>query len=77
MVEEQSILATIATVLAAIAFVAIAWWAFAPKRKKRFEEASQLPFADENDPKQNEAAETSKAADKNEPQSTDDVARRN
>ncbi len=35
------------TVLVAIAFVGICWWAFSPKRKKKFDEAAQLPFADE------------------------------
>lgn len=74
---DQGTLGAVATVLAAIAFVAIAWWAFSPKRKKRFDEASKLPFADENNSKRDEAADPSKAADKHEPQSTDDVARRN
>lgn len=75
---DQGTLGAIATVLAAIAFVAIAWWAFSPRRKKRFDEASKLPFADEPENKQHEAADTSRAADKHEPQSTDDdVARRN
>lgn len=74
---DQGTLGAIATVLAAVAFVAIAWWTFSPKRKKRFDEASKLPFADENNSEHNEAAKPSEAADKNEPQSTDDVARRN
>ena len=30
-----------------IAFIGICGWAFAPKRKARFEEAANLPFADE------------------------------
>lgn len=37
----------ISTILVAIAFFAICWWAFSPKRKKRFDEAANLPFADE------------------------------
>ncbi len=36
-----------ATVLVAIAFFAVCWWAFSPSRRKQFEEAAQLPFADE------------------------------
>lgn len=35
------------TVLIAIVFAGVCWWAFAPRRKKRFEEAANLPFADE------------------------------
>lgn len=41
-------LRALSTVLVAIAFVGICWWAFAPKRKKRFEDAANLPFADEH-----------------------------
>lgn len=37
------------TVLVAIAFFAVCWWAFSPKRKKKFDEAANLPFADEKD----------------------------
>ncbi|BFM21180.1 cbb3-type cytochrome oxidase subunit 3 [Gilvimarinus japonicus] len=39
----------ISTVLAAIAFVGICWWAFAPSRRKRFDDDANLPFADEQD----------------------------
>ena len=39
----------ISTVLAAIAFVGICWWAFAPRRRKRFDDDANLPFADEQD----------------------------
>lgn len=35
------------TVLVAVAFVGVCWWAFAPKRKARFDEAANLPFADD------------------------------
>ncbi|GAA5526146.1 hypothetical protein Maes01_02741 [Microbulbifer aestuariivivens] len=41
------ILRQIAVVLGAVAFLAVCWWAFSPKRKKRFEEDAKLPFADE------------------------------
>lgn len=40
-------LRSVATVLVAVAFVAVCWWAFSPSRRKRFDEAAQLPFADE------------------------------
>ncbi|MEW5249948.1 cbb3-type cytochrome oxidase subunit 3 [Microbulbifer discodermiae] len=44
---DINVLRQIAVVLGAVAFIAICWWAFSPKRKKRFEEDAQLPFADE------------------------------
>ncbi|MBB3062957.1 MULTISPECIES: cbb3-type cytochrome oxidase subunit 3 [Microbulbifer] len=40
-------LRVIGVVLGALAFLGICWWAFSPKRKKRFEEDAKLPFADE------------------------------
>jgi cytochrome c oxidase cbb3-type subunit IV len=38
----------IATVLALIAFVAVWIWAWSGKRKRAFDEAANLPFADDN-----------------------------
>ena len=38
----------LATVFAMIAFLGVVWWAFSSKRKKRFDDAAQLPFADED-----------------------------
>lgn len=40
------VLHSIATVAALIAFFAIAWWAYSPKNKKRFEEDAQLALDD-------------------------------
>ena len=40
-------LQTIATVSAFIAFIGVAWWAYSPKNKKRFEEDAQLALDDE------------------------------
>lgn len=37
----------IGTALALLAFCAICWWAFSPRNRSRFEEAAQLPFADD------------------------------
>lgn len=37
----------LATVFVMIAFFGVCWWAYGPKRKSQFEEAAQLPFADE------------------------------
>ncbi|HAV48447.1 MULTISPECIES: CcoQ/FixQ family Cbb3-type cytochrome c oxidase assembly chaperone [Psychrobacter] len=41
-------LQTIATVSAFIAFVGVAWWAYSPKNKKRFEEDAQLALDDKD-----------------------------
>ena len=54
-------LRSLATVLVAIAFAAVCWWAFSPSRRKKFDEAAQLPFADE--PQQPAEDEASSAAD--------------
>ncbi|WGL16630.1 cbb3-type cytochrome c oxidase subunit 3 [Microbulbifer bruguierae] len=44
---DIDILRQISVVLGALAFLAVCWWAFSPKRRKRFEEDAKLPFADE------------------------------
>ena len=46
-----SFLQGISTIFVMLAFAGVCWWAFSPKRKKKFEDAANLPFADE--PKQN------------------------
>ncbi len=38
----------IGTLLAFIAFISVCVWAWSDKRKARFDEAAQLPFADEH-----------------------------
>lgn len=48
---DSGTLGAISTVLVMIAFFGVCWWAFSPKRKKRFEEDANLPFADEQPPK--------------------------
>ena len=40
------VLHSIATVGAFIAFIAVAWWAYSPKNKTRFEEDAQLALDD-------------------------------
>jgi cytochrome c oxidase cbb3-type subunit 4 len=48
---------SIATVLCFVAFLGVTWWAYAPGRRRQFDEAARLPFADgsanESDPKEN------------------------
>ncbi|PKM04967.1 MAG: CcoQ/FixQ family Cbb3-type cytochrome c oxidase assembly chaperone [Gammaproteobacteria bacterium HGW-Gammaproteobacteria-6] len=39
----------IATLLAMVAFIGITIWAYSSYKKKDFDEAAQLPFADEPD----------------------------
>ncbi len=42
------------TVFVMIAFLGICWWAFSPSRRKQFDEAAKLPFADDADPQHQE-----------------------
>ena len=45
---ELNDLRSIVTVISLMTFLGIVWWAFGMKgNKKRFEEAANLPFADE------------------------------
>jgi len=37
----------IATILAMVAFLGVCWWAYSSHKKRDFEEASQLPFAED------------------------------
>jgi len=38
----------LATLLAFVAFLAVCFWAYSGKQKKAFDEAAQLPFADDD-----------------------------
>lgn len=42
-------LRSLATVLAFVAFVSIFLWTFSKRQKKGFEEAANLPFAEDDD----------------------------
>lgn len=44
---DQGTMQGIGTILTMIAFLGVCWWAFSAHKKKDFEEASRLPFADE------------------------------
>ena len=39
------------TILGIVAFIGVVLWAYSSKRKKSFDEAANLPFADEPDAK--------------------------
>lgn len=40
---------SLATVLCAIAFTAVVWWAYGSSRKARFEEDAKLPFLEDDE----------------------------
>ena len=44
---DKADLQALATVLTTVAFLAVVIWAYSSKNKKRFDEAANLPFADE------------------------------
>jgi|GEM_PF-120886 len=44
---DNGLLSGVGTLLIFIAFIGVSIWAFSSRQKKRFEEAAQLPFADE------------------------------
>jgi cytochrome c oxidase cbb3-type subunit 4 len=44
---DKADLQALATVLTTVAFLIVVIWAYSGKNKKRFEEAANLPFADE------------------------------
>ena len=46
----------LSTILCMLAFAAVVYWAYGPSRKKYFEEAAELPFADDAADKRDEAA---------------------
>ncbi|MDO7645159.1 MAG: cytochrome c oxidase cbb3-type subunit 4 [Reinekea sp.] len=45
-------LRALATVFTTVAFGAVCFWAYSGKNKQRFDEAANLPFADEPDAEQ-------------------------
>jgi cytochrome c oxidase cbb3-type subunit 4 len=47
-VDLVTLLRTLFTVLVPLAFIAIVIWAYSKRRKKDFDEAANLPFADED-----------------------------
>lgn len=53
---DMSLLRGIATIVVMTAFIGICLWAYSGKRKKQFDEAANLPFADEEPPKGNDGA---------------------
>ena len=50
---DEGTLQGIGTVLTMVALSGVCWWAFRSDKKKDFDEAAQLPFADEKTSSQN------------------------
>jgi len=50
------------TVVVMVAFVGLALWVFNPRRKREFDEATQLPFADDPEAKKHVEQAQAKAA---------------
>ncbi|MCA0900491.1 cbb3-type cytochrome oxidase subunit 3 [Microbulbifer agarilyticus] len=61
---DIDILRQIGVVLGSLAFLGVCWWAFSPKRKKRFEEDAKLPFADEQETLDKGARESDSTTEK-------------
>ena len=49
--SDINFLRSLVMVAALAAFLGIAWWAYAPSRKERFERDALLPFGDEDEEK--------------------------
>jgi cytochrome c oxidase cbb3-type subunit 4 len=45
---DQGIIGSIFTVVVFLVFAGVVWWSFSSRNKKRFDEAANLPFADED-----------------------------
>jgi len=50
---DINLLRSLVTVLAFVAFIGIVWWAYHRRAKKGFDEAAQLPFANDDEPHHN------------------------
>ncbi|HRH76368.1 MAG TPA: cbb3-type cytochrome c oxidase subunit 3 [Cellvibrionaceae bacterium] len=44
---DINFLRSLSPVFVMIAFAGVCWWAYSPSRRKQFDEAANLPFADE------------------------------
>jgi len=50
----QGIVGSIFTVIVFVSFIGVVWWAFSSRNKKKFDEAANLGFADEEKEKSKE-----------------------
>ncbi|RDV24128.1 cbb3-type cytochrome oxidase subunit 3 [Alteromonas aestuariivivens] len=44
---DQGMIGSIFTVVVFICFIGVVWWAFSSRNKSKFDDAANLPFADE------------------------------
>jgi cytochrome c oxidase cbb3-type subunit IV len=44
---DLDLVRAVLTVAAFVCFIGIVWWAYSRKRRERFKEAANLPFADD------------------------------
>ena len=61
---DMTDLRVLGTVLMAVAFAAVVFWAFGPSRRKYFDEAANLPFKDEQDEQEKQDNNTDSDQDK-------------
>ena len=45
---DLNLIRSLVTALSLVAFVGIVWWAYSARRKQSFDEAANLPFADDD-----------------------------
>jgi len=69
---SSDILAIISTLLMVPVIIGISWWAFSPRRKKRFDDAANLPFEDERKPEQGDDRPDVEADDQETSRQADD-----
>lgn len=62
---DINILRGLGTVFCMIAFVGVVFWAYSSKRKRSFEEAANLPFADDDAAHRSVVMDTLESGDKN------------
>jgi len=74
---DKGTLGAISTVLVTLAFIGVCWWAFSPRRKKRFDDAANLPFADESRDDEQARSQEAGAEQQRKPHSGDAADRRN
>ncbi len=71
---NQGTLQGIGTILTMLAFLGVCWWAFSKHKKADFEEASRLPFADEQ--RSTSSGEDGDDEREDSPQSTNEADRK-
>ena len=57
---DQGIVGSIFTVIVFVSFIGVVWWAFSSRNKKKFDEAANLVFADEEKEKSKEDQQESR-----------------